>query len=166
MKRVRDFMNKEVIFFTPNDSIFEVARIFSERGISGAPVVERNKVIGIVSESDIVRFMCTRIGKSFSKIPTLSTLLFSVIIENIEVKKELEKISKINVKDVMSRDVISISPEKSIFDAASLMEKKDVNRLPVIEDGRLVGIVTRADLIRALISEEKNEKSKCENSNY
>ena len=151
MKKVKDFMNSEVVYFKPDDSIFKVAKVFSEKNISGAPVVEKGKVAGVISECDIVKFMSSRLGGKRSVLPSLSLLIFSFIKDNVELKSEVNKISKIKIKDFMSRKVISINSEASLLEAASVMEKNDINRLPVIDEGKLVGIVTRADLIKALI---------------
>ena len=57
MKLVKDYMKKDVIYFTPNDSIFDVAKVFSEKNISGAPVVDNGQIVGIISETDIIKFM-------------------------------------------------------------------------------------------------------------
>jgi len=68
-----------------------------------------------------------------------------------DLKREVERISKTNIKDMMSTTVVAINPDADLFEAANLMEKYDVNRLPVIEEQKLIGIITRADLIRALV---------------
>jgi CBS domain-containing protein len=68
-----------------------------------------------------------------------------------EFKKELDRISKFTVKDVMSKEVVFINPDSDLFEAANIMDKYDVNRLPVIDDGKLIGVISRADLIKALI---------------
>jgi len=151
MKKVKDFMNSEVLYFKPEDSIFEVAKVFSEKNISGAPVVENDKVVGVISECDIVKFMSSKLGKKRTALPSLSLLIFSFIKDNVELKSEVDKISKIKIKDFMSRKVVSINSEANLLEAASLMEKYDINRLPVVDEGKLVGIVSRADLIKALI---------------
>ncbi|MFQ6057187.1 MAG: CBS domain-containing protein [Methanosarcinales archaeon] len=152
MKKVRDFMNPHVIYFKPEDSIFKVAKVFSKNNISGAPVVKRNKVIGIISECDIVKFMSSKLGKKSSVIlPSLSLLVFSFIKDHVNLKGELKRISKTKIKHFMTKKVVSISPEASLLEAASVMEKNDINRLPVIDNEKLVGIIARADLIKALI---------------
>jgi CBS domain-containing protein len=66
-------------------------------------------------------------------------------------EKELEKISSYKVKDVMTKNVVSASPSMTVIEVAELIEKHDVNRLPIVENGKLVGIVARADLIKAII---------------
>ncbi len=155
MKKVRDFMNCNVICLSPEDSIFDAAKIFSEKNISGAPVVKDGKIVGILSISDIIRFVSMKLQKTeISQIPSLSLLLFDFIRSSkdyIVFKKEIGKISKAKIKNAMSTKVVCINPEASIIEAASLMEKNDVNRLPVVENDKLVGIIAREDLIKALI---------------
>lgn len=155
MKKVRDFMNCNVICVSPEDSIFETAKIFSEKNISGAPVVKDGRILGVISISDIIRFISMKLQKTeISQIPSLSLLLFDFIRSSkdyLTFKKEIGKISKTKVRNVMSTKVVCISPDASIIEAASLMEKNDVNRLPVVENEKLVGIIAREDLIKALI---------------
>ncbi|MGC8812061.1 MAG: CBS domain-containing protein [Candidatus Aenigmatarchaeota archaeon] len=155
MKKVRDFMSCNVICLSPEDSIFDAAKVFSEKNISGAPVVKDGKIVGIISISDIIRFISMKLQKAdISQIPSLSLLLFDFIRSSkdyLVFKKEIGKISRAKVKNAMSTKVICISPEASIIEAASLMEKNDVNRLPVVENEKLVGIIAREDLVKALI---------------
>jgi CBS domain-containing protein len=157
MKKVREFMNRKVFFVKPNHSVFDVAKVFSESNISGAPVVEKGRVIGLISISDIVRFMGIKLVDSnmIASAPTsLSILLLNVGKlgkDYFDFKNELERISKTEVKHMMSKDVVCISPEANLFEAAQMMEKYDVNRLPVVENDKLVGIIARADLIKALV---------------
>ena len=155
MKKVKDFMKKRVIAVKPSDTIFDVAKMFVKKGISGAPVVDRNKVVGIISESDVVKFMKLKfpheenVGSAEPHI--LSLLLLYFIKDEVELTQEMKRISHVKVKDVMEKDIVYVEPEDSLFDAASLMDKHDVNRLPVIKNNKLIGIVTRTDAIKALI---------------
>ena len=154
MKVVKKYMKKKVVHFRPEDSIFKVAKILSKHHISGAPVVKNRKVVGVISESDIIKFMRFNVpeGENATHEPHILTLLIiSMVKDSIVFKKEIERISKILVKDLMSKDVISINPDENIIEAATMMEKFDVERLPVIKAGRLMGIIARSDLIRALI---------------
>ena len=155
MKKVRDVMCTNVVCFSPESSVFEVARILSEKNISGAPVVENEKVVGVISTSDIVKFIKTKLKiGSVHEIPSLSLLFLDLIKTGkdfVELKKEIKKIENVKIKNIMSKKVVSISPEASIFDAAELMDKYDVNRLPVIENGKLIGIIARADIIKAIV---------------
>lgn len=152
MKKVGDFMNPKVIHFKPEDSIFKVAKVFSKNDISGAPVVKGKKVIGVISECDLVKFMSSKLRKkSSTAIPSLSLLVLSFIKNHVDLRSELKRVSKTKIKDFMTKKVVSISSDKSLLEAASMMEKNDINRLPVVDKGNLVGIIARADLIKALI---------------
>ncbi|MCX6820981.1 MAG: CBS domain-containing protein [Candidatus Aenigmarchaeota archaeon] len=161
MKKVRNFMNRRVVFFTPSDNIFDVAKAFCDKRISGAPVVANRRtrrVIGIVSESDLVKFMGHSLYKG-SKVSASTCTSTALILlgfmklgsAHLNVQKDVERLTKVRVKDVMSSDVIAVSPEESIFDAAEKMDEHDVNRLPVVQRGRLVGIIARSDLVKALV---------------
>ena len=157
MKTVRDFMRTDVIYFSVEDSVFDVAAVFTRQEISGAPVVENERVIGMVSISDVIRFMSVKLtdAEVIAHEPqSLSMLLLNLVKmgkEFVDFKKELERISKVKIKDIMSREVIYVTPDATLVEAASMMEKSDVNRLPVIHEGKLVGIITRSDLVKALI---------------
>lgn len=161
MKKVKDYMSRRVAYVTPYDTIFKAAKIFSKREISGAPVVKSStnkEIIGVISESDIVKFMGIGLCNLKSVLGDISQfsiwLMFAQFIslgkDQIKIKKSMEKLSKIEVKDVMSKRVVSVSPETSVFEAAQMMENRHINRLPVVKDKKLVGIIARADLIRAL----------------
>jgi len=161
MKKVKDFMNRRVVYFLPTDSIFDAAKVFCRKRISGAPVVANRRskrVVGIVSESDLVKFMGRNLYKN-AKVSTATYTSMSLILlgfmklgnAHLTAKKELERMMKINIRDVMSGDVIAVSPEESIFDAAEKMDERDVNRLPVVRKGKLVGIIARSDLVKALV---------------
>jgi CBS domain-containing protein len=160
MKKVMHYMRSDVLFVRPDFSVFDVAKVFSKNHISGAPVVERGRVIGMISISDITKFMSIHLAKSdfITEIThdpsTLSIMLLAIMKmgkDYNDFKKELERLSNFKVKDMMSRNVVAIAPEAPLFEAAGLMEKHDVNRLPVIEGSKLIGIITRADLLRALV---------------
>jgi CBS domain-containing protein len=158
MKKVKDFMNKKVVSFKPEDSIFDVAQTFAKLGISGAPVVSRGKVIGVVSETDVVKFMSMKLSNTLNSkslpLQSLSMICLNLIRagkSHLAIKKDLERISKTKVKNVMTKEAVSVSPDTNVFDAAAIMERHDVNRLPVVSSGKLIGIVARADLIKALV---------------
>lgn len=154
MKLVKDYMKKEVIHFKPEDSIFTVAEKFYKNHISGAPVMEKDEVVGIISETDIIKFMRISIpdaGEAVAEPHLLTLLLVGLVKGKIGLKKELKKLAEIKVGDLMTDNIIFITSDQSIIEAATMISKHKVNRLPVIDDGKLVGIITRADLIKALI---------------
>ena len=157
MRKVKDYMRSDVFFVRPNFTVFDVAKVLAKNNIGGAPVVERGRVIGMISISDITKFMSISLADSdiIDHDPnSLSMLLLNLVKmgkDYRDFRKEIERMSRFQVKDMMSRNVIAIPPEAPLFEAAGMMEKHDVNRLPVIENSKLVGIITRADLLRALI---------------
>jgi CBS domain-containing protein len=148
--KVKEIMKRKVICFSPNDSILKVAKVFSEKNISGAPVVENKKVVGVISETDIIKVIRLKLPNA-TPTAQLSFLILNFLKDAFVFKKELKKISQLTVKNLMSKKVISISPEASIVEAAEMMEKYDVQRLPVVKNGKLVGIISRADLVKTLI---------------
>ena len=161
MKKVRHYMRSDVLFVRPHFSVFDVAKVFSKNHISGAPVVEKGRVIGMISISDITRFMSINLSKAdllSELIPHEASSLSIVLLTLVKMgkdytdfKKEIDRMARFTVKDMMCRNVVAISPDSPLFEAAGLMDKYDVNRLPVIEGSKLIGIITRADLLRALI---------------
>lgn len=159
MKKVKDFMNRNVIFFKPDDSIFDVAKTFSEKNISGAPVIQKEKLVGMISASDIVKFMSMKLAGSLLFPSNLIQHSLSLMLLNflkvgkdhLGFKKELKKISRTEVRHIMSKKVITIGPEGKLYEVASLMHRHDINRLPVVEKGKVIGIVAREDLVRALV---------------
>ncbi|MDI6654395.1 MAG: CBS domain-containing protein [Candidatus Hydrothermarchaeota archaeon] len=153
MTKVRDVMTKNVVAFKPEDSIYEAARILRERKISGAPVVEGEKVVGMISEADIMGLIEEHDIDVNTILPSPLDVLELPVRMKLELNEVLEKIKKASsalVSDVMTEKVVSISPDAAISDAAKIMSGKKVNRLPVIEKEKLVGIVSRGDIIGAL----------------
>lgn len=155
MKLVKDYMRRNVITARPTDSIFKVAAKLSKRHISGVPVVSKGRLVGIITESDIIKFMKLDLSKTHTELMSephaLSVVILTLIKDQLGVKKQLEKMSKIKVKDFMSKDIVSTSPDENILEAANLLDHNHIDRLPVIRKGKLVGIISRCDLIEALI---------------
>lgn len=141
--RVRELMTTDVVAIGPETPIRDVARILVENRISGLPVcsLERH-VLGVVSEGDILYKEHDpgdrRLGGP------LSRLLDGGPEPALRAKSEA-----LTAGDAMTSPAITIAPYDSVSEAARLMTERRVNRLPVVHDGELVGIVTRADLVRA-----------------
>ncbi|MBC7543260.1 MAG: CBS domain-containing protein [Candidatus Sericytochromatia bacterium] len=143
---VRDVMTSPVITVTPDTTVSEIARLLTTRRISGVPVVDDGKVIGMVSEGDLLW------KEGTLHAPIYVTLLDAIIpIGGPHFDEELRKAAGTTAKDVMTSPVIGIVPDADVTVAASRMLDHKINRLPVIDGhGHLLGIVARADLIRSL----------------
>ncbi len=150
--KVQDVMNPNVIVCSPDDTIRYVAMLLKQNRISGVPVVKNGKVIGIVSEGDLLKLL---------EVPDRSGLWLPSPFEVIEVpirellnweetKRMLEDVGSKPVTEIMEKDVYTVSPDDSIEEASTIITKHKVNRLPVIEKGVMVGIITRGDIIRGL----------------
>lgn len=155
MKLVKDYMEKKVKTVKPSDSIFKVAKFLSKHDISGAPVVSGKKVMGVISETDIVKFMKLDDTKNFTEFATephtLTVALVELLGETFGMKEKVVELKKIRAKDFMTKGIISVEPDESMLEAATIMEKNEVDRLLVIGNGKLVGIISRLDLIRSLV---------------
>jgi CBS domain-containing protein len=144
---VRDIMQANVVTVGPRTTVRELAAILAEHKISGVPVVdEENHILGMVSEADVI------LQDAEFHFPYYIQFLESVIYLQSMAKFEerFRKAFGSKVTDVMSKEVVEISPEGTVYDAATMMADHKVNRLPVVEDGTLVGIVTRGDIVRAI----------------
>jgi CBS domain-containing protein len=141
---VGDFMTTEVVTIRPESPVREAARLMLEREISGLPVVDAsNHVVGIVTEHDLLRGRADEPG---SKPPHWLQLM----IEPAGITNESVRFQEAKVQEVMTRDPLTIAKDTPIEEACRLITRRGIRRLPVVRDGRLVGIVARADLVRAL----------------
>ena len=148
--KVKELMTTDVIAFKPDNKIPHVAKTFRTKRISGAPVIDdQKKVIGVISEADIMKLTA---AIPFPDIDPLNPFpVFSMSSYMKKVKKIPDDIDTIfdgYVKDVMSKNPVTISPDDSISDAARIMRKNDFNRIPVVDaEGKLVGLIAREDII-------------------
>ncbi|MDI6855185.1 MAG: CBS domain-containing protein [Candidatus Thermoplasmatota archaeon] len=151
---VKDVMTKYVITLAPENTIREASEKLASKNISGAPVVDKNnKVMGILSEADILRVLKTRYSApNIVFLPTPFDLIeipFRQAITFAEVKLSLEDISRKKVTEVMTKNPIVIGCNDTVEKAAEIMVERKVNRLPVVENDKLIGIITRGDIIRS-----------------
>ncbi len=148
MPKVADVMTRDVITVTPETTLRELATILSEKHINGVPVVDdKGNVLGVVCESDLVN------QNKPLHIPTVFVILDSVIpMENPwRLQKEFKRLAATTVGDIYSKPAISISPDTDLSEVARIMSERRLYTLPVIEGGKLVGVVGKADIIRSLM---------------
>ncbi|MGA2676524.1 MAG: CBS domain-containing protein [Methanobacterium sp.] len=156
MVKVKDSMEKLVIRFHVDDKITDIAQILRENKISGAPIVDKdNKVIGIVSEGDIMRLLevhSPRINLILPSPLDWIELPIRMKYEFDEIAEDMNRAASVHISEIMTKKVITTKEDDDISDAAQLMDTHSVNRLPVVDDeGKLIGIVTRGDIISALV---------------
>lgn len=151
LTRVEDIMTSEVAFVHPDDSVSRIARLMHDKAISAIPVVdEGRRVLGIVTDVDLIA-RNTRIDP-----PAFFPLLDGRIpLETPNhFKRRIQHMVGNKARDVMTEDVMTVGPEEDVEALAELMVKRRVNAVPVVEGGRLVGIVARADVIRWMARDE------------
>ena len=150
--RAMDVMTTEVITVDPDTSVLALAALLSERGISGVPVVDSdNRVVGIVSEGDLVHRVETGTEcRKEERAGRRRSWWLEGIASDQELARDYVKSHGRTVSDVMTRNVVAVSDTTELADIATLLETKRIKRVPVVRDGKLVGIVSRANLVRAL----------------
>jgi CBS domain-containing protein len=150
--KVKDVMNPNVVFCKPDDTVREVAKILRENNISGIPVLEGEELLGVVSEGDLLKLLIIP-EKGELWLPSPFEVIEVPIREYLgweETKKILSDVGSIKVEEIMTKDVYTISSEASVEEASEHMVRHRINRLPVLENDHVVGIVTRGDIIEGL----------------
>lgn len=143
--RARDLMTTEVVTVPPATPATSLARLLAERGISAAPVTDpEGRLLGIVTEADLLR----RLAGAENKPAGWLRGLFR------NPDRQAERYAKthgMEARDVMTEEVVAVEPDATAEHCARVMEERGIKRLPVVRDGRLVGLVSRADLLRAVL---------------
>jgi CBS domain-containing protein len=148
--RAMDVMTNAVLTIKPDATVREVAALLAARGISGVPVVDANdRVVGIVSEGDLLHR--TEIGTERRPKRRRSWWLDSLA---SDLASDYVKSHARRVADVMTHEVVTVDEATELAEVAVLLETKRIKRVPVVTDGRLVGIISRANLVRALAATE------------
>ncbi len=129
MASIKDLMTTNPTTCPPSATVVEVARVMKQEDVGSVPVVEGDRLVGMVTDRDIV----------------------------IRVIADGKDVESTTVSDIVSSDVVTVDPDTSIDQALDLMSENQVRRLPVVEDGRLVGIVAVADVARAADEEKTGE---------
>jgi predicted transcriptional regulator len=148
MLKAKDIMTKEVITVPPDMEIVQAAKILLNNGINGVPVVENSKVIGILCQSDLIA------QQEKLPMPSVFTLLDGIIPlgSNKHFEKVLRKIAATTVADAMTPDPETVRSETGIDEVATLMLEKNFHTIPVTDEGTLVGIIGKEDILRAIVS--------------
>jgi CBS domain-containing protein len=129
MASIRDLMTTNPTTCPPSATVVEAARVMKQEDVGSVPVVEGDRIVGVVTDRDIVTRVVAEGGDTDST----------------------------TIGDIVSSDLVTVVPDTSIDEALGLMSEHQVRRLPVVEDGRLVGIVAVADIARAADEEKTGE---------
>jgi CBS-domain-containing membrane protein len=142
--RARDIMTTELVTVAPSTSVSALAQLLVERKISAAPVVDDGKLVGLVSEGDLLH----REEVGTEEQPSWWRELFRSTEDRA---KAYLKAHGQKAADVMTTSLMTVGPDAEVGEIAEVMERHHVKRVPVVDQGRLMGIVSRADLLRLLV---------------
>ena len=148
MLKVKDIMTREVKTVSPETEIAQAAKLLLSERINGVPVVNKNgEVVGILCQSDLIA------QQKSIPIPSLFTLLDGYIPLTLlsRLDKEVEKIAATKVNHAMTPDPTTVNSDTDIDKVAALMVEKNYHTLPVVDDGKLVGIVGKEDVLKTLL---------------
>jgi CBS domain-containing protein len=148
MLKAKDIMTKKLITVSPETEIVQATKLLLENNINGVPVMdETGKLVGILCQSDLV------VQQKKFPVPSFFTLLDGLIplTSMRQLKKEVRKIAAITVAQAMTPNPIFVGPDASIEEVATLMVDNNFHTIPVVDGGKLVGVVGKEDILRTLI---------------
>lgn len=155
----KDIMIQEVVTLHPEDTVAEAILRFAEHKVSGCPVVDdEGTVVGILSEADVLAHLKTQYKSLKMKLPPeiMFGTYFEEEVKEKEMVKAFDEIGGAKVRDVMRRNVTVAGVNDTIQSVVRRMVKNKINRVPVTRDGKLVGIVTRGDVISGLYQNDSS----------
>jgi CBS domain-containing protein len=153
MLTAKEIMTKEIITVASDVEIVKAAKILLEEGINGLPVVVEGKLVGILCQSDLVA------QQTKLPIPSIFTLLdgFIPLRSTKHFEKAFKKIAATTVADAMTPNPVTVHPDTTIEELASIMLDKKFHTIPVVDEGELVGIVGKEDILKTLMPETKSK---------
>ena len=148
MLKVKDIMTTKIISVSPDTDIVQAAKLLLENHINGMPVMEGDRLVGILCQSDLIAQQ-----KRFP-VPNLFTFLdgFISLTSIKQLEHEINKFAAITVEQAMTPKPVTVKPDTSIEDVASLMVDKYYHSVPVLEGDKLVGIIGKEDILRTVMS--------------
>jgi len=149
MFKVKDIMTTELITVSPDTEVLQAAKILLEKRINGIPVVdETEKLVGIICQSDLIA------QQKRLPIPSFFTFLDGIFstASTKQMEKQVQKIAAITVAQAMTPNPVFVEQDMGIEVVAGLMVDSGLHTIPVLHEGKLVGIVGKEDVLRTLIS--------------
>jgi len=142
--KAQDIMTRDVTTVSPNTSVRDIAAVMVEKHISGVPVLTDNgQIIGMVSQSDLLHRAELGTERKYK-------WWFRSLADSNALAQDYAKAHGRKAHDIMSRYVVSVRDDAELRDVADILDNYRIKRVPVVQEGRLVGIITRGDLVRAL----------------
>jgi len=154
MLKAKDLMTREVITVTPQTEVTQIARLLLENRLNGLPVVDTDgTLVGMICQSDLIA------EQEKIPLPSVFTILdaFIPIYAPGKIEKEIHKIAAMKAADAMTRDPVTVGPQTGLDEIASIMVNKAIHTIPVVEEGKLVGIIGKEDILRTLVSASKQD---------
>jgi CBS domain-containing protein len=147
MLQARDIMTTEILTVAPETSISELSKMLENRKIGGVPVVDQGgRLVGVITQSDLVER-----ARDLELPPAINILDFHIYLQiPSHLFHKVEKMLGTTVGDCMTANPVTVAPDTTIAKVAALMAKQNVHTLPVVEGAKLVGIIGKMDLIRAM----------------
>ncbi len=150
MIKAKDIMTRDVVTVTPDTDILQAAKRLLENHFNGLPVVDdEGKLLGILCQDDLI------VQQKRVPLPSVFTLLDGMIplFSGKQMEKEVEKMVAMKVSQAMTPNPRTVDPETAIEDIATIMVRKNIHTLPVLEEGKLVGVIGKEDVLRTLMPE-------------
>jgi CBS-domain-containing membrane protein len=149
MLKAKDIMTKDVITVKPEATVEELARLLMNNKVSGVPVTnDKKKLIGIVTENDLIT------QNKRLHIPTVIRLFDAfILLGSGRMEEEIRKMAATTVDEICTKKVVSITEETTLDEIATIMAEQHVHLLPVLRESMVVGIVGKADMVRAMTYE-------------
>jgi CBS domain-containing protein len=154
MLKAKDIMTKELITISPDTEVSRAAAILLDKHINGLPVVDKKgRLVGILCQSDLVA------QQKRMPVPSVFTILDTLIPLNSSrnFEKEIKKIAATTVEEAMTKNPITVDPEATLEVVATLMVEKSFHTIPVVEGGKLVGVIGKEDVLRTLMPSSRQE---------
>jgi len=152
MLQAKDIMTRDLITVSPEMEIVKAAEILLENGINGVPVLDKGELVGILCQSDLIA------QQKDLPLPSVFILLdgFIPLGSGKQLEKAVKKIAAINVSDAMTRNPVTVHSDTDIEEIANLMLDKNFHTLPVVDEGKLVGVIGKEDILRTLIPTKRD----------
>lgn len=149
MLKAKDIMTGNVITASPDTTVEELGRLFLEKDVSGAPVVDESmNLVGIVTENDLIT------TNKRVHIPTILRLFDAFIpLGTSRIESEIKRMAATTVGEICTKDVVTVEEGASIEDIATIMTEEKIHLLPVLKEGKLVGIIGKKDVIKGIAGE-------------